>query len=101
VADVAAALDGEEKPGGCLFSPCVEPLGRRLPVERVIQLNSVEVPRVEGELLACRQSLGVEAAAPVGIRPACTSDPDLARHGQTLRPRSYATSNSSGALAEG
>src|SRR5439155_2668985 len=45
VADVAAALDGEEKPGGGLFSPCVEPLRRGLPVEGVVQFNRVEMSR--------------------------------------------------------
>ena len=65
--DVAAALDGEEEARGRLLRPANKALPRRLPIEGVIELDRVELPGVEGELLARRELLGIEALTPVRI----------------------------------
>jgi len=66
VRDVAAALDREHEAGRGLLPPGFEPFSRRLPVERVVELDRVEVLRVEGEVLSCRHLFRIEALAPVG-----------------------------------
>ncbi|HYM50892.1 MAG TPA: hypothetical protein VET65_10035 [Candidatus Limnocylindrales bacterium] len=86
VADVAAALDREQKPGRRLACPFFEPLARRLPVERVVQLHGVELAGVEGEMLTHRQLRWIEAPAPVRIRPPRGPHPNVRGHGAILGP---------------
>src|SRR5438445_2073296 len=78
--DVATALDGEEEARWRLLRPANKTLPRRLPIEGVIELDRVEVLGVEGEVLARRELLGIEALTPVRIRPSGTADTDLACH---------------------
>src|SRR6266550_6361959 len=80
VGDIAAALDRKEEAGWGLLSPGLKPLTRRLAVERVVELDGVEVLCVEREVFSCRHLLRIEALSPVRIRPARTADPDVACH---------------------
>src|SRR5256885_16780490 len=65
--DVAAALDGEEEACGRLLRPADKALARRLPIKGGIELDRGEVLGIEGELLARRELLGIEALTPVRI----------------------------------
>src|SRR2546421_509354 len=67
MADVPASLDGEEKTRRRLGAPGLESVDGRLAVERVIQLDGVEVAGIEGEVLPSGHLLGIEAASPVRI----------------------------------
>ena len=80
VADVAAALDGEQKARRGLLSPGGEALRCRLTIERIVQFNGIEVPGIEGKVLACRQLLRIEALAPVRVRPTRAANPNVASH---------------------
>src|SRR6202171_5095887 len=80
VGDVAATLDGKQEARWGLVTPRFKALPRRLPVEGVIELDGVEVLRVEGEVLSCRHLLRVEDLQPVWIRPARAADSDIACH---------------------
>src|SRR6266550_7035683 len=80
VGDIAAALDRKEEAGWGLIAPGLKTLARRLPVEGVVELDGVEVLRIEGEVLSRRQLLRIEAPAPVRVGPARTTDPNIAGH---------------------
>src|SRR5439155_25075064 len=80
VGDIAAALDRKEEAGWGLLSPGLKPLTRRLAVERVVELDGVEVLGIEREVFSCRHLLRIEALSPMWVRPARTADPDIACH---------------------
>src|SRR6202165_585940 len=80
VGDVTASLDRKEETGRSLLAPGFKAFSRRLSIERVVELDRVEVLRVVGEGITRRQFLRIEALAPGGIRPPRTADPDVARH---------------------
>ncbi len=71
-------LDGELEPVGRRLGPAPELILAREPVAGRVQLDRVEVPRVEAEELGGLQPLRVEARPPGGVRPTRGADPDHA-----------------------
>jgi hypothetical protein len=65
--DIAAAFHGEEKSGRCLGPPGNESFPGWLSIERVVQLDRVEMLGVEGEVFSGRHLFGIEPLSPVSI----------------------------------
>src|ERR1700732_2689138 len=84
VGDVAAAFDRKRKAWRRLLSPGLEALPWRLPIEGVVELDRVEVLRVEREVLSRRHLVRVEHLPPVRVRPARTTDTDIPRHSSAI-----------------
>src|ERR1700726_4659543 len=81
---MAATLDGQKEAGTGPLTPGLETLRRRLPVEGIVELDGVEVLGVVGEVLTRRELLGIEALAPVRVRPARTTDADIPWHSSAI-----------------
>jgi len=78
VRQIPADFDREREVRRRLVSPALDRFASRQPVERRIELDGIEVARVELEPAPCRESRRVElAAAPGLVIPARAADPDL------------------------
>src|SRR5205823_1315802 len=76
VRQVAADLDGEEEVRRRLLDPACDRARTRQPVEGVVQLDGVEVLRVEAQPLARSEPRRIEdAVSPVGVVPPATANP--------------------------
>jgi hypothetical protein len=86
VREIAARLDREEEAGRALTHPGGDRLPARKAVESRVHLDGVEELRVVPQPFACRQSLGIDALAPVRVVPTRAADTD--RSHRSFMPRS-------------
>src|SRR5690606_1503542 len=88
----AVGLDRITEPRGCLIAPGFEGSGLGEPVEAVVDLDRVELARVECEPAFRWQVWRIERSAPVLIDPPRTTDPyrsgevDVVRHALATLP---------------
>jgi hypothetical protein len=71
-----ARLDRIQEVAGRPLPPFVESRSLRQSVERVVDLDSIEVQRVMGEPTSLGQLRRIEAAPPMAVLPSRTADPD-------------------------
>ena len=84
--DEPAALDGEDKALRSLVTPSGEGFGALQRVVGAVDLDGVDLPAREGQLIGMPQPGRIEAPAPAAIGPAGDADPDLP--GAAHRPSS-------------
>src|ERR1044071_1177318 len=72
--DEATALEGKHEVRGCLRVPAETARGRQQRIERAIDLDARQALTCELQFTAMRQIVGIEAAAPVRIAPAGSTD---------------------------
>ncbi len=92
VGDEPAALDREDKPFRCLVAPSGEGFGALQRIMRAVDLDRVNLPAREGQLIGMPQFARIKGAAPAAIVPAGDADADGARAAHRRTPRRCAKS---------
>ena len=87
VGDKAVQLDGVAEVVGHRAAPLLEGRPLRLPVERIVQLDGVEVLRVVLEPTRCRKVFRIEATAPMPVLPSGCADTQLTQSGTPVRKK--------------
>ena len=92
VGDEPAALDREDKTFRCLVAPSGEGFGALQRIMRAVDLDRVNLPAREGQLIGMPQFARIKGAAPAAIVPAGDADADGARTAHRRTPRRCAKS---------
>ncbi len=87
VGDEPAALDSEDKPFRRLVAPPGEGFGALQRIMRAVDLDRVDLPACEGQLIGMPQAARIKGAAPAAIIPAGDADADGARSAHRRTPR--------------
>ena len=87
VRDEAAALDGEDKAFRGLVVPSGEGFGTLQRIMGAVDLDRVDLPAREGQLIGMPQAARIKGAAPAAIVPAGDADADGPGTAQRRTPR--------------